>query len=197
MGSFYACVPPYYFFTVGESVPPVFARTKGSPCGRAPAIAGERADGKPSPSATPPPLPRERLFYREDAVPYNLNGACSTGKDYVRTCSLASLREGGGPRSGGRSERAPLLSTYRIFCFATPSVLLRKPPRRLPLANSTPLAAGPHRREPWLACNFYSVRYVHSKPCRGRAPYLLRKLTTRNMGNTFHKRRVKNLPQKR
>jgi len=56
-----------------RSVPLKLRTSKGSPSGRAPAIAGERGyhcNHLPSPSATPPPLPEGEAFYY---VHYNKN----------------------------------------------------------------------------------------------------------------------------
>ena len=50
---------------VASPVPCKDIRKKGSPLGRAPAVAGERVikvDHLPSPSATPPPLPKGEAF---------------------------------------------------------------------------------------------------------------------------------------
>ena len=45
-----------------KPIPLKLRTSKGSPFGRAPAIAGERAFYSPSPSASPPPLPKGEAF---------------------------------------------------------------------------------------------------------------------------------------
>ena len=48
-----------------KPIPPLLSASEGSPFGRAPAIAGERGYSHhdlPSPSATPPPLPKGEAF---------------------------------------------------------------------------------------------------------------------------------------
>ena len=74
----------------------------------------------------------------------HLLNKCETG-DKCRGCSIASLREGGGPRSGGRS--------LRDFEFNLTSLL-----RALPQSPSAP---APSRREPFFS---HSSAYINKIP---------------------------------